>query len=225
MADNPIAFTERESYDPDTGEEGVLRSEWRLVPYNGSNPLHASIADHFQAAGHFTPSVILEHRYIRRGSIEPWQVFDGYATEHDALLDIDPRATVIDCPALLWIQYDRKRIERERADNLAREHEAQQQLDREREQRKLVHKAWDSLYRSARYRPLCDEWNEFTSRPGAIALKNQLESDREFMKLYTYATRGATTSITKRQAIRACLDYYNFMWRHREPVIAEETKS
>lgn len=42
------------------------------------------------------------------------KIFDAYDTETAALEDIDPRAIPIDCPALVWIQHDRKRIERER---------------------------------------------------------------------------------------------------------------
>lgn len=221
----PIAFTERESCDPETGAEGVLRREWRIILFNISNPLHVEISNHIQRAGRFNPTIILETRYIRRGSIEPWQVFDGYTSESDALYDIDPRAIAIDCPALVWIQHDRKRIDRERAEELAREQEEKARREEQQRLLGLSIDAWYKLYNSPRYRPLCDEWNTFTTSPSALALKDQLESDREFMKLYHLATRGATTSITKRQSIRACLDYYNFMWKHREPVITQETES
>jgi hypothetical protein len=208
----PIAFTERESCDPDTGEPGILRSEWRLVPFNSSDPAHA----HIPHLRDYTHNIVLETRYIRRGTVEPWQVFDGYTSEHDALSDIDPRAIAIDCPDLLWIQHERKRIDRERAEELAREQEEKAKREEQQRLRGLSIDAWWKLYNSPRYRPLCDEWNEFTTNPSALVLKSQLESDREFMKLYHLATRGATASITKRQAIRACLDYYNFMWKHRE---------
>lgn len=209
----PIAFTERESCHPDTGATGTLRREWRLIPFNISNPAHAHIP-HLRG---YTHTTILETRYIRRGTIEPWQVFNGYTSEHDALSDIDPRAIAIDCPALLWIQHERKRTDRERADELAAKQAEKARREHEQYLRGLSIDAWNKLYTSPRYRPLCDEWEEMVHSPGAIALKDDLRHDTEFMKLYHLATRGATTSITKRQALRACLDYYNFMWKHREP--------
>lgn len=38
----------------------------------------------------------------------------------------------------------------------------------------------------------------------------------EFMRLYRLATIKSITAPAKRKAIRECLDYYNFMWLHRE---------
>lgn len=206
----PIAFTERESHDPITGAPGILRREWRIIPVNYSNPAHIGIARDRN------PTLILEQRYIRRGTIEPWEIFDAYDSETEALSHIDPKAIAIDCPALVWVQHDRKRIAREREE----ERRTEQQKKAEREEtlrlRGLAIDAWWKLYNNPKYRPLCDEWNEFSSRPSAQALGSRLSLDTEFMRLYNLAHRGAITATSKRKAMRACLDYYNFMWKHRE---------
>ncbi len=221
----PIAFHERESAQPDTSEYGILRREWRLVPFNLSNPIHVECANHLQRAGRFTPSLILEQRYIRRGTIEPWEVFDAYDTETAALEAIDPRAIAIDCPALVWVQHDRKRIKLELEAERIAERDKEAQLAETRRLRGLSIDAWYKLYNNPKYRPLCDEWNDMTTRSSALALKPQLQLDSEFMRLYNLAHRGAITATSKRMAMRACLDYYDFMWRHREPVSIETATS
>lgn len=206
----PIAFTERESCHPDTGEHGILRREWRIIPVNYANPAHIGIARDRN------PSVILERRYIRRGTIESWEIFDAYDTETAALEAIDPKAIAIDCPALVWIQHDRSKAHREyEAERIALREKEAEQAEALR-LRRLSTDAWHKLYNNPRYRPLCDEWNEMTTHPGALSLKDDLQRDREFMRLYNLAHRGAITAKTKRIAMRECIDYYNFMWRHRE---------
>lgn len=212
----PIAFTERESSHPDTGAHGILRKEWRLVPFNSSNPMHYDLANRRQSTRRFSPALVLEQRYIRRGTIEPWEIFDGYETETEALSAIDPHAIAIDCPALVWVQHDYKRQCREYEEQQAREREERTCQEEERRLRGLSHVAWAKLY--TRYRPLCDEWNEMTTSPGTLSLKDELQRDREFMRLYRLATIESITMMSKRSAIRACLDYYNFMWKHREKI-------
>lgn len=212
----PIAFTERESCDPDTSAHGILRKEWRLVPFNSSNPIHYELTNRRQSAGRFSPAIVLEQRYIRRGTIEPWEIFDGYETETEALSAIDPKAIAIDCPALVWVQHDYKRQCREYEEQQAREREEKTRREEERRLRGLSRVAWDKLFNSSRYRPLCDEWNEMTTSSGALSIKDDLQHDREFMRLYRLATIESITMMSKRSAIRACLDYYNFMWKHQE---------
>lgn len=212
----PIAFTKRESAHPDTGAHGILRKEWRLVPFNSSNPIHYDLANRRQSAGRFSPSIVLEQRYIRRGDIEPWEIFDGYETETGALSAIDPKAISIDCPALVWVQHEYKRQCREYEEQQVREREEKYRREEARRLRGLSRVAWDKLYNSPRYRPLCDEWNELTTSRGAKSIKDELQADNEFMRLYRLATVESITSLSKRQALRACIDYYNFMWKHRE---------
>lgn len=208
-----VAFHERESCHPDTGAHGILRREWRLVPFNYDNPIHVAIARNRNASDY--PTVVLEQRYIRRGTIEPWEVFDGYATEDEALTAIDAKAVAIH-PRLVWIQHDRLRIAREHEAELARKRIEADQLADEIYQRRRSRLAWEKLYNSPKYRPLCDEWDEFAARPTAQALGAQLKTDAEFMRLYRLATIESITALAKRKAIRECLDYYNFMWLHRE---------
>lgn len=210
----PIAFTERESAYPDTGAPGILRKEWRLVPFNRSNPIHYDLANRRQSAGRFSPVIVLEQCYIRRGTVEPWEIFDGYETETEALSDIDPKAVAIDCPALVWVQHDKAKREYDAEIIKARAREAEE--DESRRLRRLSIDSWWKLYNDPRYRPLCDEWNEMTTSHGAASLKTELQADPEFMRLYNLAHRGAITARTKRAAIRACIDYYNFMWKYRE---------
>lgn len=208
----PIAFTERESAHPDTGAHGILRREWRLIPVNYADPAHITITRDRN------PTLILEQRYIRRGTIESWQIFDAYDTETEALSHIDPKAISIDCPALVWVQHDYKRQCREHEERLARERAEESAREERRRLYGLSRVAWTKLHESPRYRPLCDEWNVLTSSPGALSIKDELQSDREFMRLYRLATVESITMMSKRAAIRACIDYYNFMWKHREPI-------
>lgn len=211
-----VAYLERESCHPDTGAHGILRDEWRLIPYNSTNPIHVQCANQRNRAGRFTPTTILEHRYIRRGVIEPWQVFDGYESDDAALADITPKANSLD-PRLTWIQHDRIRLAKEREAAKLEEYRAQQQREEESRLRALSHKAWSKLFNSPRYRPLCDEWNDMTTRPGARALRDQLINDSHFMALYDRACHQSITTTEKRVAMRECIDYYNFMWHYREP--------
>lgn len=212
-----VAFHERESWDPDTGAHGILRDEWRLVLFQDGFAPHS----HLRRSFHY-PTVVLEHRYIRRGKVELWTIFDSYETEDEALSDIDVKAVAIH-PKLVWIQHDRLRIAREHEAELERKRIEANQLADEIYQRRRSRLAWDKLYNSPKYRPLCDEWNEFASRPSAQALRDQLQSDTEFMLLYRLATTESITVPAKRKAIRECLDYYNFMWLHHELVTGGTT--
>lgn len=212
----PIAFTERESCDPNTGAPGILRKEWRFIPVNYSNPAHIGIARDRN------PTLILEQRYVRRGTIESWEIFDAYDSETEALSHIDPNAIAIDCPALVWVQHDYKRIAREHESHLARERAEESAREERRRLYGLSRVAWTKLYESPRYRPLCDEWNALTSSPGALSIKDDLQRDNEFMRLYRLATIECITMMSKRAAIRTCIDYYNFMWKHRERLAEQE---
>lgn len=213
----PVAYVERESCHPDTGAHGILRREWRIVPYSTEieDRLAAAFGPDWRRYKPF-PDTILESRYIRRGSIETWIPFGIYTNEDAAISDIDDNAIAIDCPPLIWIQHERAKAKREHEIEQERKRTEAAKVAEEVRQRNLSRKTWCKLFNSPRYRPLCDEWNALTSSPGALSIKDDLSSDPEFMRLYRLATIESINTITKRQSMRACIDYYNFMWKHRE---------
>lgn len=101
-----VAYHERLSEDPITGDTGVLRDEWRVARIEDQPPerLVASFGPDWRR---YSPEAewVLEHRYIRRGTVEPWKAFQTASTRGQVLQYIDGHAVAIDAE-LLRLQQD-----------------------------------------------------------------------------------------------------------------------
>ena len=195
------AYHERESMDPMTGAEGILRDEWRVREIG----LEESNAVRDWSGGICWDGWMLEHRYIRRGTVEPWEYFDVSNCREYALADIDPKAIAID-PDLLKIQQTRQ-MEAEQAE-IARQ--AKEQAERERMEAKALEVASNAAFvrlRASKHGHLADAYNAFVaSKQGDQAYFDKVQADQQFMTLYK-AVFNAVTVPTKRKAIRLFLEY------------------
>jgi hypothetical protein len=81
-----IAYTERDSIDPVTCEEGKLRQEWAILA------TYQHYKDFTYFGNGFKPSdwkeYVLIARYIRRGQVEDWCIVAFYYSEDEALRGI-----------------------------------------------------------------------------------------------------------------------------------------
>ena len=206
-SDEIVAYRERPSDDPETGEPGVLRDEWRVreVGYFQPEELIAAFGDDWRRARPFA-SHVLEHRYIRRGAEEPWTPFDAASSFQEAIEDIDTHAAALH-PALKKLQQGRQEY-------------AEQQRHKEEEKREKEAAAEERAFHSRRSkdafvrllgtrdRVLGEQWNAFNVKHGADQeYKDRMSKDPAFMAAYT-AVLDAETVPAKRKAIKKFLNEY-----------------
>ena len=179
------AYRERSAPNPETGEPGILRDEWRV----------REVSD-FMPASH-----VLEHRYVRRGVEEPWRLFDA-ANDHQMALEyVDGSAVALD-PELIEIQTKRAaaaEAARHKAD-VERTVTVEREAHARREARSAA--AFRRLATSSRDQVWADRWNAFVVQyHDNEAMKAQVLNN---IRLYD-AVLAAETVPAKRKAIKAFL--------------------
>lgn len=198
-----VAYYER----PSVVTEGVLREEWRLVPFLQGEPAQAerlieAFGPDWRRYRPF-PADVLEHRYIRRGVEEPWlPVALGNSTE-GALQEIEAHAVAVD-PRLEAIQKERANYaaEREREAREEREHEA---AAADRKRQLTESRAAFRRLAAGKDAEWATRWNEAVSSHSEEE-RERLKGDPEFVRLHE-AVMDAVTVPVKRKAIRAALAY------------------
>lgn len=200
-----LAYSERESCHPDTGEYGILRQEWRAVPFDSSNPRHESV----RYSGYF-PTVVLECRYIRRGTEEPWEPFDAFEyfpsllksllyghSLSGEIVAMDPR----------FAQEQEADRESRAAAELRRDEEARERAEAEAkaERRARGSIAFNKLAQTDAGRSLCDRWDAFVNSATSADIE-RYKADPEFMRLYTQALEEHRVP-SKRRALKDLFKY------------------
>lgn len=200
------AYTERDSIDPLTCEEGKLRREWAVVP---AAPLPADLT-HLSTGfhGHEWGEYALICRYNRRGTIEPWAIFGLYPSEGAALRDIGDSSVVAVDIRLMTIQREREWARRTEEARLAAESEKARERERTRTLRLAGNKAFEKLIKGGKPADLalCERWNDFNSSPASIDRRDLYAADPTFMSLY-YAALYADRLPAKRKAMREFFAY------------------
>lgn len=195
-----VAYTERDSIDPVTCEEGKLRREWALVTPGQLRQDMGITVD-----PRFCQPVVTIFRYIRRGKVEPWSLFDYYETEEDALRGIWDSGLIPVDPRLVAIQEQRAEDERIR--------KAQEDLERtrahEREEKAREAAQVNECFRkmvegSTEGKEIGDRWNRFTTS-ATDAEKAALSEDKDFMSFYTVAVKSVRVP-EKRKAMRQAME-------------------
>lgn len=200
-----VAYRERDSTDPMTGEEGILRDEWRVRGVSEfKDRVLAEAWGTKWRRWHPFASHVLEHRYIRRGLEEPWTPFEPANSFEQALACIGEATPC--CEALRALQElrkeeeDKRLAEAERIRKLALEEE-----DRAYHKRR-AQAAFERLSES-RDAIWAERWHAFIARhAGDEEFKAKAERDPKFMALYQAAMEAETVP-SKRKAIRLLLEY------------------
>ncbi|OGT57957.1 MAG: hypothetical protein A3E01_07910 [Gammaproteobacteria bacterium RIFCSPHIGHO2_12_FULL_63_22] len=203
-----VAFYERESSDPETGEPGILRKEWRVrrVKDFTREELEAQWGPRWRESRPFA-EYVLEHRYIRRGKEEPWEPFEAATTIDQVLQYVDAHATPIH-PKLkkLWAAREAEQKVRETEAEAKRLVEIEAE-ERERRARKS-NEAFLRMMENPKFRAWGERWNEY------ILVKQKdrafLDAAREnegFMRAYR-AIFDAVTVPAKVKAIRMFLEAF-----------------
>jgi len=200
-----VAYKERESFDPQTGEPGILRTEWRVRTVATFRPeeLAAAFGPDWQRYKPFA-SHVLEHRYIRRGKEEPWTPFNAANSFDQALAEVDSGAVAVH-PTLKKLQRERE----EYAEEQRRKKETESRLAAEREEREYHAGRSDEAFRklaASKDGVWAERWNAFVSSHSDAASRDRVRNDAEFMQLYK-AVMAAETVPAKRVAIRKFLSY------------------
>lgn len=221
MTDPPIvAWMERARPNPETGGTRVLRDEWRIRQVQDFAPGElARTWGLWWHRGRPGAGWILEHRYVRWGSEEPWHLFDATQTRDEALQMIDPEATPAD-PRLAQLRDEQ--AERDRtAEARAEAFEAAEAGARAEEARRArAYAAFERMLESRdhRIRAAAISWNTWVvacrdrySQIEILALKG----DPEFKAAHD-AVIDAETVPKKRSAIKAFLARFGDIWSHGE---------
>lgn len=210
-----VAYTERESCNPSTGEPGVLRCEYKLVPFDWSNrEQQYELTEHFGPRWRETRTatgVITYTRYIRRGVVEPWTPSDLHDTDESALEDIPSNVTAVD-PRLVQIRADNAAYYRQKTKEEQREKVAREERRAKSAIRAKSNVAFDKLLNSTseQYRRLALDWQACMSKYRETHDKDAIETlrtDVTFMQYYN-AVMGAVNVPTKKTAIREFLERY-----------------
>lgn len=207
-----VAYTERDSIDPESCEEGITRTEWRIVEgdfYQDRDPYRRRrfrLADTYRRA--YT-DFRLERRTIRRSEDLGWQPIEICDNQIEPLLMVDnlQSASVIAVdPEFAEIQETYRQRVRESKDEETRK-EAREREDMERRRQRVESEdAFRRLYESETGKVWAEEWNTFTThaRPDVVAT---LRKDKRAVALHD-AVIAAVTVPAKRKAIREALTYF-----------------
>jgi hypothetical protein len=195
-----VAYSEKWSSDSSTGNPGTLRKEWcvKLVSQYAPEALINAFGSNWRRSSPFS-EYVLERRYIRRGTVEPWTPFQTANTAEQALEYIDDNAISL-CDELSEIQ--RKR--RDYADKVKREREQEFEQKHVRdEHEKHLRRSNESFIRllEGKDAALAHKWNAFVS--GADErIRNVVSGDTELMRLHNSVVKTETVS-KKRAAIKS----------------------
>lgn len=220
-----VAYTERDSTDPVTCEEGKLRREWAIVAnVTYSLPpelLHAR--SRFNAK--FWDAYMLITRYIRRGTVEPWQIFDFHPSEDAALQGFLDSGVVPVDPRLVTIFREREWAQRVEEAKQAAESEKARERDARRLREAQGAKAFRKLMTGGKAADveLCEQWNAFTRSPENVARREELAKDEKFMERYN-AAFYADRVPWKRKRMREFLEFVEVKYGWKvEDVKSSET--
>ena len=202
----PIAaYMERESFDPETGDPGILRDEWRVRDVADFAPgaLVAAWGPDWRRYKPFA-SHVLEHRYVRRGVEEPWKPAQSANSEEQALQHIDDKAVALD-PYLKELQQLRmltqekeRKVEEEKRRREIEAYERRYHRGRSAEAFKKLLASKDAAW--------AERWNVWIAAHQSDAARAAAERDPEFMRLH-HAAFDAETVPAKRKAIKEFLAY------------------
>lgn len=207
VMDYPIvAYTERDSIDPMTCEEGKLRREWTVL--ETSHALSSGLLEAPERYGVWRDVYSLFARYNRRGTIEPWQLMGFYPTEETALRDILDTGVVPVDLRLVTIFREREWVRRVEEAKRAAASEKNLKREAERRRRSLGSIPFAKMMKSGKPADveLCERWNAFTSNPENVKRRGELKEDEEFMSLYNEGL-FADRVPSKRKALREFLEY------------------
>lgn len=186
----------------------ILRSEWRVLQIGEPS---ATWEDLCQAFGpdwsRYRPNAthVLVHRYIRRGTEEPWVLFNIANAYEDALGCID-NAAVPMCDELRELQFKR-RAYLERQALAKAEAEAAKRKELERRELRQKSEATFRRLRDGKQKDgliLTKQWAQQIIRMHDKRI--ELEADAEFRSYYD-AVLAAVTVPTKRKALIAFFQY------------------
>ena len=200
-----VAYKERESMDPATGAEGILRTEWRIIPlatWEKTNDTYAVFGPNWTR---YKPRAkfVMEQRYIRRGVDEGWKPFDLYESREDALSSIDSDAK---SASSSFTKVEEARIAAARTAKIqeARKREADAVAATRRAKQQRSQDAFGRLS-EGKGKALTDAYNAFvTAHMNDASVREQILADRS---LYD-AIMDAETVPAKAKAIKAFLKRY-----------------
>lgn len=192
-----VAYRERASTDPHSGEQGILRHEWSVWLVKDFNPDTLSAAwgpDWRRSATH-----VLVHRYIRRGVEEPWTPFQSANDFSHALEYVDDDAVAVH-PELKKLQAKRLAYRQEQ------EAKKRQEIERRQAAEQKGRSEAAFMKMAAKDPGLAGQWNAFMAEHNSPAEQHAFLDDPEFMRLYKDVF-DAETIPTKKRSIKAFLAY------------------
>ena len=204
---NIVAFVERESSDPITGNVGVLRKEWRvakITPEMNEDLAKAFGRDYYRYRPYATH--VLEYRCIRRGVIEPWYMLEMANSLRHALEYVDDNATSL-CADLTKLQIARKVAEEKKREREKAEAEAKRAAEELANRKKKSEEAWKKLWDHPKDNIWAMKWSEFVKQHmNDTEYKKACQANIKFMELYNKALHSPTMA-SKRSAIKKLLAY------------------
>jgi len=202
-----VAYKERDAPDPETGLPGTLRDEWRVLRVEDYPPgdLTRYFGQDWRNYRRY-PTHVLEHRYVRRGVIEPWRPFDTAESFEKSLEYIDDHALPVH-PKMIELVAARRAA----ADRAVVEREEKRRREAEQEERdyhkRRADRAFTSLTSgSAQGQALVERWDSFISDHNTESFRVRVQNDPRWMDLYRQATTAETVP-GRRKAIREFLEY------------------
>lgn len=202
-----VAYDERASENPETGEPGIIRKEWRVVPFDSYTYEKIvylwGYSDRWSCVN---PHFIMERRYIIRGDVGPWEPIDMYEDYQSAYAHLDIPHTCV-----IWEFIDIKKAADETMRRLREEKAVEEEKERQRVEKQRIRAACNEAFTrlmesSEEGKALCERWNAFVSSNDAKENKERYAADEEFMGLYR-AAMDSHTIPSKRKTLRVFLEY------------------
>lgn len=201
----PLSYAEMLRENP---HAATLRREWALSPYSipSSSPYFRLVqAWSDRRSGDWTGgqrNAVLWVRYIRRGVVEPWELFDIVRDEDQALKQIDHTATPLSPRLELLRQIDREEWDQEQVKKEQEEKE-KREAEEKWEKRERGEACYRRMYlgKDEEGRMLARKWNatmEHMNHPRMKDARNRLHEDADFLALYVRTLEAEKVGTKKR---------------------------
>ena len=202
-----VAYTERESHDPETGEPGIFRKEWRVrrVKDFTQGELENQFGPRWRETRPFA-EYVLEERYIKYGKEEPWTPHDAANTRKEALEYVDSNAVAVD-PTLKRIQEARTEYRQQQEAEIEQKRLVEIDIEERRRKKELSTDAFNRMM-AGKNKIWGERWNAFIeAHRGDQAFLDSAKENEGFMRAYD-AIFEAVTVPAKVKAIKTFLQAF-----------------
>ena len=187
-------YRERQSYSPETGEPGTIRTEYRVRPLTdySEEELSRRLGPDWRRFRPFSTHAV-EERYVKYGKELPWEIHDIAPSRQEAMeLTLFPESIPLD-PMAIKLHSKMLAANAAASEKRQREEEARSAAEERGRKQRITGDVWKRMAEAPRTAPLTKVWNDYTRcNENDSSVKDRVRSDPEAMRLYREAIDSET---------------------------------